>query len=118
MKRSMAFIFFSVILLALTSTANAEELWGCNAFTASRDGSKASPFVLRGDGDTYFWRGEYSDKRIKKVAENRVLDFDIFVDVTRNTSRSAYYIKKTGDKLKIKEFFFDMPHFFTDCFRQ
>ena len=72
MKRLMAFIFSSMILSALTSKANAEELWGCNAFTASGDGSKLSPFVLRGDGDTYFWRGEYSDKRIKKVAENRV----------------------------------------------
>lgn len=107
-----------IIFLISSLSVNAEELWGCNAFTASRDGSKLSPFVLRGNGDEYYWQGEFSNHRIKKVSENGVMGFDIFVDVGTNLSRNAFYIKKRERKLVMKAYYWDMPHFFTEYFRQ
>ena len=90
----------SIILAALlfsSFSVNAEELWACNAFTSSRDGSKLSPFVLRGNGSEYYWQGEFSNRAIKKVSENGVLGFDIFVDVGTNLSRNTFYIKKVNE---------------------
>jgi hypothetical protein len=55
---------------------------------------------------------------LKKVSENGVLGFDIFVDVGTNLSRNAFYIKKRKRKLVMKAYYWDMPHFFTECFCQ
>ena len=59
---------------------------------------------MRGKYNFYRWRGEYRDFELTKVGEHRGIsgrfDFDIYVDVGKDTRRSAFYIQRDGNKLE------------------
>ena len=119
MKNLVKIFAFGILFSMYTNIVKANEIWACNALTSSRDGSKLSPFVMKGNGTEYSWRGEYKKFLIKKVGENGVSGFEIFVDkIDTNSHRKAFYLKKEKERIKMKMFNWNMPHFFTECFKQ
>ena len=115
MKNLVTISFFTILFSLNVKFVKANEIWACNPLTSSRDGSKLKPFVMMGNGSEY----SFGDALIKKVSENGVWGVEIFVDKTTQTAhRKAYYLKKGKTKIEMKMFNWNMPHFFTECFRQ
>ena len=86
----MPLFIAATLLITFCSNAFGEELWVCDGFKSSSDGSTSGPFLMRGDTDFYQWRDEIKEFELKKVGENRVIDFDIYVEVGSNSHRSVY----------------------------
>ena len=77
---------------------------------------------MRGNTNFYKWRGEYRDFDLKKVGKHRGIsgrsDFDIYVDVVKDTQRSAFYISRDGNKLEMRQFLWLDFLFCANCVRQ
>ena len=72
-------IFFLGFVFTLFSNASfAEEFWVCDGF---RGGTVSDPFLLRGTHEQYYWKNLDLPITIKKVAENNINHFDIYVTV-------------------------------------
>ena len=114
----MRLLIAIMILLTINVPSFAEEMWACDGMTSSRDGSSTGPFLIRGNTNFYQWRSDIKSFELKKVGDNGVVDFDIYVDVSSNTHRHAYYIKKDGDEMEIRQFLWRSYIFYANCVRQ
>ena len=129
------FVACTFSLIASTSYAE-EEIWACDGWTATGDGSKTEPFILRGNYEKYYWKWYYGsvegDVVIKKIGEDRTSFFDIYVSVNKGSTHKAYYIEKDNHfdgwegndfhkyskSLKLVQFHLSMDKFITNCYRQ
>ena len=118
----MRLIMTLMMFLTVSLPLHGEELWACDGLKNSKHDASTGPFLMRGNANFYKWRGEYKDFELKKVGERRGIsgryDFDIYVDVGKDTQQSAFYIQKDGNKLEMRQFLWLDFLFYTNCVRQ
>ena len=118
----MRLIMTVMIFLTISLPSHGEELWACDGLKNSENNASTGPFLMRGNSNFYKWRGKHKDFELKKVGESRQIsdlyDFDIYVDVGKDTFRSAFYIQKDGNRLEMRQFLWLDFLFYANCVRQ
>ena len=110
----MRLLIAIMILLTISVPSFAEEMWACDGIThSSPTGSSTGPFLIHGNTDFY----QMSGYQLRKVGENRASgNFDIYVDVSSNKNRAAYYIKKDSNQMEIRRLLWTCDFFLRKLF--
>ena len=114
MRTLLTAIFFTLF----SQTALGGEIWACDGFLDSGDGSKSPPFLMTKTGEKYSFKIRSLQYKLKRVARSGA-GYDIYIDDTKNTFIHGYYIDyETIDTKSIIKFYWDMRRSTTECLRQ